>query len=176
MPMGLSISPYKWIQYIGYVMGKMPHPENYIAIMDDLLVHSRESDHMDRISDMLKALVEHGLELSPKKCQFFRSELVYMGNTFKTGSNGITITPIKTRTEAILNTPAPTTTEDCKSFCRVVKYVSLFCPQLQQGSQLASCRAVFVLVSMWLPQQHMASIWTPHGIHMETLWCLVETT
>ena len=75
MPMGLSISPCKWIQYIGYVMEKMPHPENYIAIMDDLLVHSRESEHMDRILDMLKALVEHGLKLSPKKCQFFRNEL-----------------------------------------------------------------------------------------------------
>ena len=132
MPMGLSISPCKWIQYIGYVMEKMPHPENYIAIMDDLLVHSREPDHMDRILDLLKALVEHGLKLSPKKCQFFRSELVYMGNTFKTGSNGITITPIKTRTEAILNTPAPTTAKDCKSFCGVVNYVSLFCPHLQK--------------------------------------------
>ena len=34
----------------------------------------------------------------------------------------------------------------------------------------------FVLVSMWLPQQHMVSIWTPHGIHVETLWYPVETT
>ena len=132
MPMGLSISPCKWIQYIGYVMEKMPHPENYIAIMDDLLVHSRESEHMNRILDMLKALVEHGLKLSPKKCQFFRNELVYMGNTFRTGQKGITITPIKTRTEAILNTPAPTTAKDCKSFYGVVNYVSLFCPHLQK--------------------------------------------
>ena len=131
MPMGLSISPCKWIQYIGYVMEKMPHPENYIAIMDDLRVHSRESEHMDRIFDMLKALVEHGLKLSPKKCQFFRNKLVYMGNTFRTGQKGITITPIKTRQEAILNTPTPNTPKDCKSFCGVVNYVSLFCPHLQ---------------------------------------------
>ena len=34
----------------------------------------------------------------------------------------------------------------------------------------------FVLVSMWLPQQHMVSIWTPHGIHVETMLCPVETT
>ena len=33
-----------------------------------------------------------------------------------------------------------------------------------------------VLVSMWLPQQHLVSIWTPHGIHVETTWCPVETT
>ena len=56
MPMGLSISPCKWIQYIGYVMEKMPHPENYIAIMDDLLVHSRESEHMDRVWTCSKPL------------------------------------------------------------------------------------------------------------------------
>ena len=55
-----------------------------------------------------------------------------MGNTFKTGPKGITITPIKTRQEAILNTPTPRTPKDCKSFCGVVNYVSLFCPHLQK--------------------------------------------
>ena len=131
MPMGLSISPCKWVQYIGFVMEKMPHPENYIAIMDDLLVHSKEDDHMDRIRDMLKALIEHGLKLSPKKCQFFRVELVYMGNIFRTSDDGITIIPIKTRQEAILKAKVPRTPKECKSFCGVVDYVSLFCPHLQ---------------------------------------------
>ena len=131
MPMGLSISPCKWIQYIGFVMEKMPFPENYIAIMDDLLVHSKQKDHMDRIRDMLKALIEHGLKLSPKKCQFFRDELVYMGNIFRTSDDGITIVPIKTRQEAILKAPVPKTPKECKSFCGVVNYVSLFCPHLQ---------------------------------------------
>ena len=131
MPMGLSISPCKWIQYIGFVMEKLPEPQNYIAIMGDLLVYSKEEDHMGRILDMLKALVEHGLKLSPKKCQFFKEKLVYMGNIFRTSDEGITITPIKTRQEAILNTPTPTTPKECKSFCGVVNYVSLFCPHLQ---------------------------------------------
>ena len=131
MPMGLSISPCKWIQYIGFVMEKMEHPSNYIAIMDDLLVHSKKKDHLDRIRDLLKALCEHGLKLSPKKCQFFKTELVYMGNVFKIKNRRFTITPIKTRVEAILNTPAPKTPKECKAFCGVVNYVSLFCPNLQ---------------------------------------------
>ena len=50
--------------------GKTPLPQNYIAIMDDLLVHSKEEDHMDRILDMLRALVEHGLKLSPIIVQY----------------------------------------------------------------------------------------------------------
>ena len=35
--------------------------------MDDLLVHSREREHMDRVLDMLKALVEHGIEAVTKE-------------------------------------------------------------------------------------------------------------
>ena len=83
MPMGLSISPCKWIEYINYVMENMTHKQNFIAIMDDLLIHSKKTNHIARIADFLKALVKHGLKLSPKKCQNFRIELVYMGNVFK---------------------------------------------------------------------------------------------
>ena len=132
MPMGLSISPCKWIQYIGIVMEKLPHPENYIAIMDDLLVHSKKKDHLDRITDMLEALITHGLKLSPKKCQFFMEELVYMGNIFRISKKGIFISPIKSRVEAIMNTRSPTTPKECKSFCGVVNYLSIFCPHLQK--------------------------------------------
>ena len=132
MPMGLSISPCKWIEYINYVMENMTHKQNFIAIMNDLLIHSKKKNHMARIADLLKALVKHGLKLSPKKCQFFRTELVYMGNVFKVEKGKFVITPIKTRVEAILNTPAPLTPKECKSFCGVVNYLSLFCQNLQK--------------------------------------------
>ena len=132
MPMGLSISPCKWIEYINYVIENMTHKQNFIAIMDDLLIHSKKKSHMARIADLLKALVKHGLKLSPKKCQFFRTELVYMGNVFKVEKGKFVITPIKTRVEAILNTPAPLTPKECKSFCGVVNYLSLFCQNLQK--------------------------------------------
>ena len=132
MPMGLSISPCKWIEYINYVMENMTHKQNFIAIMDDLLIHSKKKNHMARIADLLKALVKHGLKLSPKKCQFFRTELVYMGNVFKVEKGKFVITLIKTRVEAILNTQAPLTPKECKSFCGVVNYLSLFCQNLQK--------------------------------------------
>ena len=55
MPMGLSISPCKWIEYISYVMEHMTHKQNFIAIMDDLLIHSKKKDHMARVTDLFKA-------------------------------------------------------------------------------------------------------------------------
>ena len=33
------------------------------------------------LEDLLKALLKNGLKISPKKCQLFRNELQYMGNT-----------------------------------------------------------------------------------------------
>ena len=42
------------------------------------------------------------------------------------------ISPIKTRVEAILKTPTPISAKECKSFCGVVNYLSLFCPNLQK--------------------------------------------
>ena len=131
MPMGLSISPCKWIECINVVMEGMPNKNSYIAIMDDLLIHSKHKDHMERIEELFKAMIRNGLRLSPKKCQLFRDEVVYMGNIFKLTDGNIIIKPIKTRIDAILNTPAPKTPKECKSFCGVVNYLSLFCPNLQ---------------------------------------------
>ena len=44
----------------------------------------------------------------------------------------MTITPLRSRTEAINKIPAPKTPKQCKSFCGVVNYLSLFCPDLQK--------------------------------------------
>ena len=106
-------------------MENMSHKHNYIAIMDDLLVHSKKESHLDRITDLLKALIKHGLKLSPKKCQFFKTELVYMGNVFKEHRGKFIISPIKTRAEAILKTPTPISAKECKSFCGVPEILDL---------------------------------------------------
>ena len=52
------------------------------VIMDDLLLFTlSKKAHMDKLEDLLKALRKNGLKISPKKCQLFRTELQYMGNT-----------------------------------------------------------------------------------------------
>ena len=44
----------------------------------------------------------------------------------------MTITPLRSRTEAINKIPTPRTPKQCKSFCGIVNYLSLFCPDLQK--------------------------------------------
>ena len=55
-----------------------------------------------------------------------------MGNEFNIHNRTMTITPLRSRTEAINKIPSPRTPKQCKSFCGVVNYLSLFCPDLQK--------------------------------------------
>ena len=82
MPMGLNVSPSIWQTYINTILNCLESKKYCEAIMDDLLLFmpSKQS-HMRKLEDLLKALLRNGLKLSPKKCQLFKKELWYMGNT-----------------------------------------------------------------------------------------------
>ena len=50
--------------------------------MDNLLLFTQTKKLlMSKLEDLLKALLKNELKISPKKCQLFRRELQYMGNT-----------------------------------------------------------------------------------------------
>ena len=132
LPMGLAISPQVWIYYIESILSNMAHKQDYIAIMDDLLIHGFKENHLDRLEALFKALIKHGLKLSPKKCQLFMTHLTYMGNVFHINGSTISITPLQSRVEAIQKLQPPTNVKGCKSFCGVVNYLSIFCRNLQK--------------------------------------------
>ena len=132
LPMGLAISPQVWIDYIESILCDMANKQDYIAIMDDLLIHGFKGSHLDRLEALFKALIKHGLKLSPKKCQLLMKHLTYMGNVFHINGSTISITPLQSRIEAIQKLQPPTNVKGCKSFCGVVNYLSIFCRHLQK--------------------------------------------
>ena len=131
MPMGIACAPQIWMDYITLILSELEEKNKYIAIMDDLLIHSSKSAHWKLLEQLLQSMCKNGLRLSPKKCQLFRTKLTYMGNEFMISKRQMTITPLRSRTEAINYIPMPKTPKQCKSFCGVVNYLSLFCPDLQ---------------------------------------------
>ncbi len=132
LPMGLSISPAKWMEYVNLLFDKIDKKDKFLAIMDDVLIHSSMKDHWVCLENLFKALIKHGLKLSPKKCQLFREVLVYMGHNFKVTKKGIQVTPLRTRVEAMEKTPIPQNAKEVKSFCGVANYLAMFLPQLQK--------------------------------------------
>ena len=131
LPMGITCAPQIWMDYITLIMAELEQKNKYIAIMDDLLLHSTKAAHWKLLEQLFQSMCKNGLKLSTRKCQLFRTKLTYMGNEFIINKRTMTITPLRSRTEAISKIPTPRTAKQCKSFCGVVNYLSLFCPGLQ---------------------------------------------
>ena len=122
LPVGIACAPQIWMDYITLILCELEDKKKYIAIMDDLLIHSTRVDHWKLLEQLLKSMCKNGLRLSPKKCQLFKTNLIYMGNEFTITKRTMTITPLRSRTEAINKIPTPRTPKQCESFCGVVNY------------------------------------------------------
>ena len=100
--------------------------------MDDLLLFTpTKSSHFDKLEDLHKALHKNGLKIFPKKCQLFKTDLQYMGNTIFIRNKRICIRPLRNWIEAIQKLKPPKTIKG-RSFTGMVNFVSIFCPELQK--------------------------------------------
>ena len=101
--------------------------------MDDFLLFilSKRS-HIDKLEDLLKALLKNGLKISPKTYQLFRTNLQYMGNEIFIQNKRVCVKPLRSRLEAIQKLQPPTTVKGCRSFAGMVNFLSMFCPDLQR--------------------------------------------
>ena len=87
---------------------------------------------MNKLEDLLKALLMNGLKISPKKCQLFRTSLQYMGKEIFIVNKKVCVKPLRIRLEAIEKLKPPKTPKGCRSFVGVVNFLSMFCPELQK--------------------------------------------
>ena len=82
MSMGLIVSPPIWQSYINTILNSSQNRKYCEVILDNLLLFTPSKiAHIAKLEDLLNALRKNGLKISPKKCQLFRTELQYMGNT-----------------------------------------------------------------------------------------------
>ena len=87
LPMGIACAPRIWMDYITLILSELEDKKKYIAIMDDLLIHSTRADHWKLLEQLLKSMCKNGLRLSLKKCQLFKTNLIYMRNEFTITKN-----------------------------------------------------------------------------------------
>ena len=131
--MGLNVSPPIWQMYINAILNSLQSRKYCEVIMDDLLLFTPSKRvHMDKLEDLLKALRKNGLKISPKKCQRFKTELQYMGNTTFIKEKGVCVNPLHSQLEAIQKIRTTTTPKQYKSFVGMVNFVSIFFQDLQK--------------------------------------------
>ena len=102
--------------------------------MDDLLLFTlSKRSFIEKLEDLLKALLKNGIKISPKKCQLFRTNLQYMGNEIFIQNKRIYVKPLRSRLEAIQKLQSPYYSERMQRFHRDLQcFLSMFCPELQK--------------------------------------------
>ena len=104
--------------------------QNTYCFLDDIIIVSpgTEADHLANVYKCLKNLDDDNLRINLQKCHFAKSEIEWLGYKFtQTG-----ISPLKSKTAAILTIPPPTTQKRLRSFLGSVHYIGKFIPQLAQ--------------------------------------------
>ena len=73
MPMGLNISPSLWQSYINAILDCLQSRKYCEAIMDDLLLFTpSKRSHMDKLEDLLKALLKNRLKISQRNASYLK--------------------------------------------------------------------------------------------------------
>ena len=94
--------------------------------MDDILIVSNgsELEHEKLITDVLMKLDKENLSLKLSKCEFFKTEVNWLGH--KLSESGVT--PKITKTAAILKLEHPKSLKQLRSFLDSINHLSKFIP------------------------------------------------
>ena len=125
-----------------------------LVYLDDILVFSSGTldDHLEKLSEVMFRLKEHGLKAQPKKCQLCRSSFTYVGHVVD--RNGFR--PDPSLVERIENFPRPISRRQVNRFIGLVGYyriyVERFAEMAQPLTKLLSQKVNFE----WTEQQEKA--------------------
>ena len=124
---GLTDMPAEFQKAMDYTLVGL---QNTYCFLDDIIIVSTgtEADHLALVFKCLQKLDYDNLRINLQKCHFAKSEIEWLGYKFtQTG-----ISPLESKTAAILTIPPPTTLKRLRSFLGSVHYIGKFIPHLAQ--------------------------------------------
>ena len=100
--------------------------KNTFCFLDDILIVSKgsELEHEKLITDVLMKLDKENLSLKLSKCEFFKTEVNWLGHKLSEGG----VIPKITKTEAILKLEHPKSLKQLRSFLGSIHLLSKFIP------------------------------------------------
>ena len=124
MPFGLCNAPATFQRLMQVVLSGLEWQCCFVYI-DDILIASRSfEEHMRHVQLVFERLRQAGLRLKPKKCQFLRKKVPYLG--YVISRQGIEVDPRKIG--QVQNFPKPTDPTSVRSFVGLASYYRRFVP------------------------------------------------
>ena len=94
-----------------------------VAYLDDILIYSKDKEsHTKHVQLVLEALCKKDLKLKPEKCEFYKTEIEFLGYIVTT--EGLKMDPAKVK--AVWDWPLPTMVKETQSFLGFANFYRRF--------------------------------------------------
>ena len=123
VPFGLAQAP----AYFQLLMNKVLKGLKFaMTYMDDIITFSEnESQHLEHLETVFSCLREARLKMKWSKCDFFKSEIHYLGHLISPEG----ISPLPNKLDCIKHMPAPKNAKEIKQFLGLTGYYRKFVPR-----------------------------------------------
>ena len=122
MAFGLTNAPATFQRLMERCMGEL-HLKECLIYLDDIIIFSKSFDeHLLRLENVFRQLEQHGLKLKGSKCEFFRTQVQYLGHIVS--DQGIQTDPDKIA--ALKQWPTPSNLKELRSFLGFAGYYRRF--------------------------------------------------
>ena len=122
MPFGLVNAPATYQRLMEECFFGL-HLDICYIYLDDLIIFSKTfEEHVDRLKQIFQRLREVNLKLSPKKCEFMKKKVKYVGHIVSSGG----IEPDPQKIDKVRDWPVPTNPDEVRQFLGFVGYYRRF--------------------------------------------------
>ena len=129
VPFGLAQAPVYFQLLMNKVLKGLKFAMTYL---DDIIIFSEnESQHLEHLETVFSQLREARLKMKCSKCDFFKSEIHYLGHLISPEG----ISPLPNKLNCIKHMPAPKNTKEIKQFLGLTGYYRKFVPRFADISR-----------------------------------------
>ena len=124
LPFGLCNSPATFCRVMSYCFGDF-FQQGIIVYLDDIMIHADTFEKtLQRLRQVLQILRAQGLKLKPRKCQFFKTKVTYLGHVVS--EQGVATNP--QTIDAVSKYPQPQSEKELYSFLGLTGFYRKFIP------------------------------------------------
>lgn len=124
LPFGLNISPNSFQRMMNIAMAGLSPECAFVYIDDIVVIGCSVNHHIANLSKIFERLRQYNLKLNPEKCNFFQTEVTYLGH--KITDKGIL--PDDSKFKVVRDYPTPTNADEVRRFVAFCNYYRKFVP------------------------------------------------
>lgn len=146
VPFGLRQAPVYFQQLISGILNDLDFAFGYL---DDIIIFSSDKEtHLKHMEIIFAKLEKAGLKLKESKCNFFKTQIQYLGHIVSAEG----IKPLPEKCQAIDEMPAPRNVKEVQIFMGIAGYYQKFVPRFSDIARPITELTKKAIVFLWQPK------------------------